>query len=303
MHLIKAENISKLYSGHQALKEVTLSIPEGAIVGLLGPNGAGKTSFIRIVTQITSPDSGRMFFREEPLSEKHIFQTGYLPEERGLYRKMRVREQIVYLARLKGLPVREAKARADEWLQRLGLSDWKDREVEELSKGMQQKVQFIAAVIHRPVLIILDEPFTGFDPVNADLIKQEILRLKQEGCTILFSTHRMESVEELCDYIVMFNKAEKILEGTIGNIKKEYRRHTFVVEGEGDIAESESIAILKSEKKNGISRFRLKCKKEMSGNEILREVMTQFRITLFNEEIPSMEDIFITNVKGRGNDA
>ena len=302
MPLLTAENISKHYSGHNALKGVSLSIPERSIVGLLGPNGAGKTSFIRIITQIIRQDAGEVLFRNERLSEKHIFQTGYLPEERGLYRKMQVKEQIVYLARLKGLSGKEARARAGIWLEKLELTEWQDRNVEELSKGMQQKVQFIAAVIHEPVLIILDEPFTGFDPVNADMIKKVMIQLKEGGATILFSTHRMDSVEELCDYVVMFNRAEKILEGTIDEIKKEYRENTFVVEGEGEISNTEIFSILKTEKKNDISRFRIRCNREIGENEILQHLMKGMTIKLFKEEIPSMEDIFISKIKS-GRDA
>jgi ABC-2 type transport system ATP-binding protein len=209
VNILEAQHIVKRYSNHTALNDVSISIPRGCIFGLLGPNGAGKTSLIRIITQITAPDSGTVYFNGEPLSPKHISQIGYLPEERGLYKKMKVGEQLLYLTQLKGISKAEAMDKLKVWFKKFEIQTWWNKHVEDLSKGMQQKVQFVATVLHNPSLIILDEPFSGFDPINANLIKDEILQLKQQGSTIIFSTHRMESVEELCDYIALINKSQK----------------------------------------------------------------------------------------------
>lgn len=218
-NILEVKNVVKNYASHRALDHVSLTVPKGVIYGLLGPNGAGKTSLIRIVNQITGPDEGIILFDGQPLRENNIYDIGYLPEERGLYKKMKVGEQLLYLARLKGLSKDEAMEKLKEWFVKFDIKTWWDKNVEDLSKGMQQKIQFVATVLHQPRLIILDEPFSGFDPINANLIKDEILELKEKGSTIIFSTHRMESVEELCDYICLINKSRKVLEGK----KKRYQ--------------------------------------------------------------------------------
>ena len=226
--ILQIMHVSKRYSNHQALKDVSLSVPEKSVFGLLGPNGAGKTSLIRIINQITGPDSGEVFFKGEKLQQKHVERIGYLPEERGLYKKMTVGDQVLYLARLKGLSKQEAKKRLTLWFEKFEMQSWWKKKVEELSKGMQQKVQFIVTVIHEPELLILDEPFSGFDPINAQLIKNEILDLRKKGATVIFSTHNMGSVEELCDNIALINKSEKILDGTVKEIRKANRTNIEV---------------------------------------------------------------------------
>src|ERR1700757_4345859 len=231
--MLSIRNIVKQYAGHTALSDVSLEVESGQIFGLLGPNGAGKTSLIRIINQITAPDSGEIYFNGEKLNQSHIERIGYLPEERGLYKKMEIGEQMIYLARLKGLSRDEATRRLKIWFEKLGMETWWKKKIEELSKGMQQKAQFVATVLHEPDLIILDEPFSGFDPVNAETIKNEILELNRNGATILFSTHRMESVEELCDSIALIHQSKKILDGPIKDIKNAYRNDVYLVEYEG----------------------------------------------------------------------
>ena len=233
--ILEAIDVRKAYANHVALSGVSLSIPEGCIFGLLGPNGAGKTSLIRIITQITGADEGEIRFRGERLNPSHIAQIGYLPEERGLYKKMKVGEQLLYLAQLRGLSRADATQRIKQWLTRFEIKEWAMKNVEDLSKGMQQKVQFIATVLHQPSLIILDEPFSGFDPINANLIKDEILELRKQGATIIFSTHRMESVEELCDNIALINRSRKVLDGPIGLIRDQFKTNTYEVEGRGKL--------------------------------------------------------------------
>ena len=225
--MIKTKDVCKLYGNKIALANINLNIPSGSIYGLLGPNGAGKTSFIRIMNQITAPDSGVVFFDNKPLKPTDIERIGYLPEERGLYKKMKVGEQVLYLAKLKGLSNSEAKSRAKEWFVRLEMEDFWEKKVEDLSKGMAQKVQFVTTVLHKPALLIFDEPFTGFDPINANLIKNEIKRLNQEGATVIFSTHRMESVEEICDHIGLINNGEVMVQGLLLDIRKHYMNGTY----------------------------------------------------------------------------
>src|SRR6201995_2677019 len=232
--MLSIRNIVKEYAGQRALSDVSMEVEQGKIFGLLGPNGAGKTSLIRIVNQITAPDSGEIYFNGEKLNQSHIERIGYLPEERGLYKKMEIGEQMIYLARLKGLSRDEAIRRLKIWFDKLGMETWWKKKIEELSKGMQQKAQFVATVLHEPDLIILDEPFSGFDPVNADIIKNEILELNKKGATVIFSTHRMESVEELCDSIALLNLSHKILDGKVKDIRNTYRDGTFIVEYEGN---------------------------------------------------------------------
>lgn len=300
MNILEVQHIVKRYSNHTALNDVSLTIPQGSIFGLLGPNGAGKTSLIRIITQITAPDSGHILFNGEPLSSKHIAQIGYLPEERGLYKKMKVGEQLLYLTQLKGISKADAMDKLKVWFKKFEIQTWWSKNIEDLSKGMQQKVQFVATVLHNPALIILDEPFSGFDPINANLIKDEILQLKEQGSTIIFSTHRMESVEELCDYIALIHKSEKILDGSTKDIKNQYRTNTFIVEGEGKLhtlsPEFDIISI--KELENNFFRASIKIPIHSTPNHLLAYLINQVQIHSFIESIPSMNDIFIRSVTG-----
>jgi len=222
MNFLECKNIVKQYTGHKALDDVSITVPQGSIYGLLGPNGAGKTTLIRIINQITKPDAGKVFFNGEPLTQKHIQYVGYLPEERGLYKKMKVGEQAVYFARLRGMSKAEAEKKLLQWFEKFDIDSWWNKKVEELSKGMQQKIQFIVTIVHEPALLIFDEPFSGFDPINVDLLKNEILNLKANGATIIFSTHNMSSVEELCDYISLINNGKNILSGEINEVRKQF---------------------------------------------------------------------------------
>jgi ABC-2 type transport system ATP-binding protein len=291
-NLFEATNIHKQYAGHKALDGVGIAVPEGSIYGLLGPNGAGKTTFIRIINQITAPDSGSVTFDGEPLQQKHIEQIGYLPEERGLYKKMKVGEQALYLAQLKGLTKKEAKEKLHYWFQRLDITDWWDKKVEELSKGMAQKVQFITTVLHEPKLLIFDEPFSGFDPVNAELIKNEILALKEKGATIIFSTHRMESVEELCDHIALIHQGKCILQGSVEEVKAEYKSHAFEVEFEGALGQIEGFEIITQNEQKVI----FKALNGADSNSLLQQLITQVKVISFQEQLPSINDIFIQKV-------
>lgn len=302
MELLKVENISKAYAEHQALKDVSLSIPKGSIFGLLGPNGAGKTTLIRIITQIIEPDQGLVSLGGSQMTAELVRKIGYLPEERGLYKKMKVGEQLIYLAQLKGLSKSEAKARIKPWLERLDLMDWSDKKVEDLSKGMAQKVQFIATVVHKPELIILDEPFSGFDPVNADLIKDEILRLRDEGTTVIFSTHRMESVEELCDHIALINKSQKVLDGPKLQIKEEHKDGTFLVTHEGQLEPASYYEIISQKTtETGLTETMVKDYTDGGPNNLLKELLGKVEIHGFMERIPSVNDIFISNVTNQNN--
>ena len=299
MNIIEVVNISKRYSGHTALREVSLSVPRGAIYGLLGPNGAGKTTLIRIITQIIAADGGEVLMEGRPLHADHIRQIGYLPEERGLYRKMKVGEQLLYLARLKGLKRHEATARIRNWFEKFEIADWWGKKVEDLSKGMQQKIQFIATVLHGPKLIILDEPFSGFDPINANLIKDEILQLRDEGCTIIFSTHRMESVEELCDHICLINKSQKILEGPKRQIKKKYSTNTYVVEHKGNLSGSEDgYELLETQVQEGeLYRSVISVGNGTDPNRLIGELIERVELHSFVQRVPTMNEIFISMVK------
>ena len=302
MNIIEVNNVTKKYGNYTALDEVCLSIKAGSIFGLLGPNGAGKTSLIRITNQITAPDSGDVFFEGEKLSAKHIAQIGYLPEERGLYRKMKVGEQAVYLARLKGLPKEVVVKRLKYWFEKFDIDSWWNKKVEELSKGMQQKVQFIVTVIHEPKLFIFDEPFSGFDPINVNLLKQEMLELRSKGASIIFSTHNMASVEELCNDIALINKSKKILEGNIADIKNKNKENLFSVQftnTDMDLRASlpENIEIKSIEtSRNGTSTAQLKIPKEQTSNDLIRLLLSHVNLTGFNEILPSMNDIFISHV-------
>ncbi len=301
IYMLSVRNIVKQYATHLALDQVSLEIERGKIFGLLGPNGAGKTSLIRIITQITAPDSGEVYFNGEKLNSNHIAQIGYLPEERGLYKKMEIGEQVLYLSKLKGLNTAEATKRIKYWFEKLEMKDWWSKKVEDLSKGMQQKVQFVATVLHQPELIILDEPFSGFDPVNADIIKNEILELNQQGATFIFSTHRMESVEELCDNIALINKSKKILDGSVDEIRASYRNNTYWIEYEGDypVASNDIYDVLQTEKVKANTLIKVQLKTGKTANEALASLLPYVHLHRLDEVIPTMNDIFIEKVKGQ----
>ena len=288
--LLSIRNLGKRYADHVALSDVNLEIPKGKIFGLLGPNGAGKTSLIRIITQITGPDSGEILFDGEPLRLAHADQIGYLPEERGLYKKMKVGEQLLYLAQLKGMPKDEAIAKLKEWFIRLDIKEWWNKPVDDLSKGMQQKTQFIATVVHEPKLLILDEPFSGFDPINANMLKDEILAIKTRGTTVLFSTHRMESVEELCDEIALINHAQVVLSGNKDEVRNRYKKNQFSIRFEGELLAIPGIEIISQESTgHAILRF----SEGMGTNEAIALLIQHIRLLEFKEVIPSFNDIFI----------
>lgn len=298
--MLSVKNIVKQYAAHRALDNVSLEVEKGKIFGLLGPNGAGKTSLIRIITQITAPDSGEVLFNGQRLNSNHIAQIGYLPEERGLYKKMEIGEQVLYLAKLKGLSSAEATKRIKYWFEKLEMASWWNKKVEDLSKGMQQKVQFVATVLHQPELIILDEPFSGFDPVNADIIKNEILALNKQGATFIFSTHRMESVEELCDHIALIDRSKKILDGSVDEIKASYRNNTYWVEYEGnfDATKSKDIfEVLQTESVKGKTLLKVQLQKDKNANQLLAKLLPEVTIHRLDEVIPTMNDIFIDKVK------
>ncbi|MBO7480567.1 MAG: ATP-binding cassette domain-containing protein [Bacteroidales bacterium] len=294
-----AENVVKKYSSHLALDKVSISVPDGCIFGLLGPNGAGKTTLIRIINQITAPDEGTVYINGEKLSGKHIAQIGYLPEERGLYKKMAVGEQALYLCQLKGMKKADAMRELKKWFEKFEIQNWWNKKVEELSKGMQQKVQFITTILHKPKLLIFDEPFSGFDPINANLLKQEILELKKNGSTIIFSTHNMSSVEEICDYIALINKSKKILEGEVNSIRREYAPDIYEVQYSGYF--NKMIATLTSDYKildvkefEGGSKMSIELlNKEMTNNDIISRLTNFGNIESFQKALPSMNDIFI----------
>ena len=293
---IETRNLTKVYGSYTALDALDCSIPRGSIFGLLGPNGAGKTSLIRIITQITAPDSGEVFFDGQPLGPQHIARIGYLPEERGLYKKSKVGEQLLYFARLKGLSSDEAMAEAKDWFIRLDIKDWWNKNVEDLSKGMAQKVQFIVSVIHRPEFIILDEPFSGFDPVNSDIIRDEILRLHANGATILFSTHRMETVEELCSHILLLNKSEKVLEGSVSQVRNSFKPNQFTAITTTALDFSvfpwEPVAeVMNRETEQGFkSSFRIP--PDRRANELIQDIIQVADLVSFREDLPGFHEIF-----------
>lgn len=299
MEILRAENIIKRYGTHTALNDVSISVKPNSIFGLLGPNGAGKTSLIRIINQITGPDQGKVYFEGQELQPKHIESIGYLPEERGLYKKMKVGEQAIYLARLKGMSKRDAQTNLKEWFERFEISDWWNKKIEELSKGMAQKVQFIITVMHRPKLLILDEPFSGFDPINAELIKNEIIRIKNEGATIIFSTHNMGSVEEMCDHIALINNSKKILDGSVRDVKKEYRTNEYEVEFNGNMIGFTNSLWTSAEllDKSQLDENTWKAKVKLLGNNnvntMLQNLISGVEIRGLKEIVPSMNDIFI----------
>jgi ABC-2 type transport system ATP-binding protein len=297
--MLSIRNIVKQYANHRALDNVSIEVEKGSIFGLLGPNGAGKTSLIRIINQITAPDQGEILLNGEKLNASHISTIGYLPEERGLYKKMEIGEQMLYLAQLKGLSKSDATARIKFWFEKMGIQSWWNKKVEDLSKGMQQKVQFIATVVHDPKLIILDEPFSGFDPVNAQLITNEILELNSKGATIIFSTHRTESVEQLCDSIALIHKSKKILDGKVKDIKNIYRNNTYRIAFSGSINTPTNPIFSINDEKNedGITHLTIQIDPKYSVNDLLNYLIPQVQITELMEIIPSMNDIFIQNVK------
>jgi ABC-2 type transport system ATP-binding protein len=301
MKFFNVENVNKNYSGHQALTDVSLGIEQGQIFGLLGPNGAGKTTLIRIINQITAPDSGKVFLNGRPLQANDIYNIGYLPEERGLYKKMKVGEQALYLAQLKGLDRKTALKRLKYWFEKFEIQSWWDKKLMELSKGMQQKVQFICTVLHEPSLLIFDEPFTGFDPINTNLLKQEILALREKGATIIFSTHNMSSVEEICDHIALIHKSKKILDGNINDVKNQFKTNTFDVVYRGDFAKIANLldgrfVLEQHTEKEYYNEITVKSNSG-SSNDLLKMIAPVAEIVSFNEKIPGMNEIFIKVVE------
>jgi ABC-2 type transport system ATP-binding protein len=301
MALFEAVNVTKKYADQLALDRVSISVPEQSIFGLLGPNGAGKTTLIRIINQITGPDSGELFLNGKKLAPEDVMLIGYLPEERGLYKKMKVGEQAVYFAQLKGLSKAEALKRLRYWFIKLDIIDWWGKKIEELSKGMAQKVQFVTTILHEPKLLIFDEPFTGFDPVNTNVIKNEILYLREKGATIIFSTHNMESVEELCDNITLIDKAKTILEGSVNEIRRQWAANEYdlVMEGEINIEGNGHYNILNQKHEGNKNIIRLKTTSSITTNEILSTVMKSGNLVSFNPAMPSMNEIFIRVVENR----
>jgi ABC-2 type transport system ATP-binding protein len=301
--ILSISNLNKKYQNHVALNNINIDIPKGIIFGLLGPNGAGKTSLIRILTQITEADSGQILFNETPLEPKHIRAMGYLPEERGLYKKMQVADQLLYLAELKGLSKQEAKTRLKYWVDKFEIKSWLNKKVEELSKGMQQKIQFIGTVLHEPEIIILDEPFSGFDPINAQLLTDEILLLKEKGATIIFSTHRMVSVELLCDQIALINLAEKILDGNVPDLKERFKKNQFELSFTGQInLENLPLEMVSVVQKNDLNIALVKAKELMSNKQMIQLLLnTDINLISFAEKLPSMEEIFIEAVQQKNN--
>ena len=302
-NILEVDNVVKKYGDFTALNQVSLSVPKGSIYGLLGPNGAGKTSLIRIINQITLPDSGNIYLDGEKLSPKHVQYIGYLPEERGLYKSMKVGEQCLYLAQMKGLSKKDAKIQLDYWFERLDIKGWWNKKIEELSKGMAQKIQFVVTVLHQPKLLIFDEPFSGFDPVNANIIKDEILALKEKGSTIIFSTHRMESVEELCDYIALIHRSNKLIEGKLDDVKRKYKSNTYEIgiltaNVEGlmyDLTQRFTIAQTNFKSLNDELKLNVELG-NASPNDLLNLLMQRGQVTHFMEKIPSVNDIFIQTV-------
>jgi ABC-2 type transport system ATP-binding protein len=300
--ILKSENIVKKYHNHLALNDVSIRVPTQCIYGLLGPNGAGKTSLIRIINQITAPDAGKIIFNGKEITPADTDKIGYLPEEKGLYKKMRVGELSLYLAQLKGLSKAEAMKRLKNWFEKFEMTSWWNKKVEELSKGMQQKVQFVVTVLHEPPLLILDEPFSGFDPINANLIKEEIFRLKAQGTTIVLSTHNMSSVEELCDQIALINNSKKIMEGAVRDIRKTYRTNVYEIAFSGSaIAFANALwtnfEIITKNDEEGVNKVRVKLLNNKTVNDLLQAIIPAVNVLALNEVVPSMNDIFISKVK------
>jgi len=304
MSLLSVQNVTKRYATHVALKNVSIDVPEQSIFGLLGPNGAGKTSLIRIINQITGPDEGQILLNGKILNPNDVVNIGYLPEERGLYKKMKVGEQALYFARLKGMSKVDAMRELKMWFEKFEMVSWWNKKIEELSKGMQQKVQFIVTVIHKPKLLILDEPFSGFDPINANIIRNEILDLRKQGTTVIFSTHNMGSVEELCDNIALINKSEKILDGSVKEIRKAHRSNVYDINFKGNLmgftnAMWAGAELLEKTSDGDMHDVRIKLAGNHKPNELLQAVMQVAEINSFKEVIPSMNDIFIEKVSAQ----
>jgi len=304
-NLLEVNEVSKNFGDFRALNQVSLSVPKGSIFGLLGPNGAGKTTLIRVINQITMPDSGSVILDGQPLQEHHIKDIGYLPEERGLYKTMKVGEQALYLAQLKGLSKKEAKARLKYWFDRLDIGDWWNKKIQELSKGMAQKIQFVVTVLHEPKLLIFDEPFSGFDPINADIIKDEILHLRDQGATIIFSTHRMESVEELCDDIALIHKSNKILQGKLVDVKRQFKSNTYEVgvratnqdQLKQELAQKFHVSDASFKTLENELKLNIKLQDSQKSNDLLGFLASKGQVSHFVELIPSVNDIFIQTVK------
>ena len=301
MNILEIKGVTKNYAAHRALDNITLNVEGQSVFGLLGPNGAGKTSLIRIITQITAPDKGELFFKGEPLSTEHAMKMGYLPEERGLYKKMEVGEQALYLARLKGMSRADAMKKLKYWFEKFEIQAWWKKKVEELSKGMAQKIQFVTTVMHEPEFLILDEPFTGFDPINAELVKNELIELKNKGATIVLSTHRMESVEELCSHIALINNARVILNGSVKEIRKQFRSNTYEICYHGNrIAFTNALwsgfelMNLNEDQEMNIAQVRML--KGHTTNDLLSVLLPHVEVAGLKEVIPDMNDIFIQQV-------
>jgi len=295
--LLEVENVVKQYAGHLALAGVSLNVPENSVYGLLGPNGAGKTTLIRIINCITAPDSGEVRLNGKPISPKDIELIGYLPEERGLYKKMKTGELALYLAQLKGMKRTDALKALKYWFEKFEIQSWWDKKVEELSKGMAQKVQFITTILHEPKLLIFDEPFSGFDPVNADLLKREILGLRDKGATIIFSTHNMESVEELCENISLVNQAKIVLQGKVSEIKNSFATKTYKVVTSSPLSNNPDFELISENNKNGVVESKLKKLNSVTNNTLLNDIIRQTEIISFDELLPSMNEIFIETVR------
>ena len=303
MIFLQTKEVVKQYAAHTALKKVSIQVPKQKIFGLLGPNGAGKTTLIRIINRITAPDSGEVLFKNRPLAPDDIYNIGYLPEERGLYKKMKVGEQSIYLAQLKDLPAVEAKKRLKIWFEKFDILSWWDKKLEELSKGMQQKIQFIITVVHDPELLIFDEPFSGFDPLNTELLKNEILELKERGKTIIFSTHNMASVEEICDEIALIDNSEVVLSGNVAEIRSRHKKHIFKLQTENEtlFIDPEYCEILEEGKHFNNHWFRVRNLQNISNSGFLSLLLQENEILSFEEEIPSMNDVFIQTVTKKSN--
>jgi len=303
MPLLETENVTKQYRKHLALDKLSMSVPEQSIYGLLGPNGAGKTTLLRIINQITAPDEGTVELDGHRISRKDLAHIGYLPEERGLYKKMKVGEQALYLARLKGLNKQDAIKGLKEWFTKLDIIDWWDKKVEELSKGMQQKIQFVTTILHKPKLLIFDEPFSGFDPINAKLLKEEILKLREDGATIIFSTHNMSSVEEMCDHITLIDRSRSILEGRVDKIRNEWAAHEYevVFRNTVNVANNSHYEVLNTVTNNDKTTVRIKSDGQKDVNGIIRDMTDKGQLISFNPALPSMNEIFIRVVEANKN--
>ena len=303
MNIVEVQNITKLYGNFAALDDVSLSVPQGCVFGLLGPNGAGKTTLIRMLMRITFPDMGEIFFKNHPLSADDTYEMGYLPEERGLYKKMKTGEQAMYLSRLKGLGKDEAYKRLRAKFEQFGIMEWWNKPVEELSKGMQQKIQFITTILHKPSFLILDEPFSGFDPINTNLLKEEIAQLKSEGATIVLSTHNMASVEEICDHIALINRSHKILEGDIFEVKNRFKKNRFSVEVSrfdamlAEQLQNHDFQLVEQLDSGHYTRFEIVIPQTKSNNDLLQLFLQHSDIHSFNEILPTMNEIFIEQVE------